>query len=142
MLPASNITVESGHAVYADHTEPTMYHKETEKDVEEGDIQVYKVGADGGKAGEELIALDVAINESLTIKSATKILLNPVTWLPALGYVTTFGLELALDGAMAGVLFGLFNKQIKGFDQQKAGYYTSILYVVGFSLLNKLQRLT
>jgi NNP family nitrate/nitrite transporter-like MFS transporter len=141
MLPAYSITVEAGHAVYVDHDHKLPAEDisdDKEKDVERGDVQVYKVGADGGKdveAGEELIALDVAINEPLTINSATKILLSPVTWLPALGYVTTFGLELALDGAMAGVLFGLFNKQIKGFDQQKAGYYTSI-----FGFLNLVTR--
>ncbi|KAG6847502.1 hypothetical protein H0H93_007691 [Arthromyces matolae] len=80
-------------------------------------------------------SVDVAINEPLTLKSASKIVLNPLTWLPALAYFTTFGLELALDAQMANVLFGLYSKRIHGFDQTKAGYYTSI-----FGFLNLFTR--
>jgi len=79
--------------------------------------------------------VDVAVNESLTWKTALKICVNPLTWLPALAYLTTFGLELAIDGQMANILFSLFNKRIHGFDQTKAGYYTSI-----FGFLNLVTR--
>ncbi|KAG6895363.1 hypothetical protein C0992_001653 [Termitomyces sp. T32_za158] len=74
-------------------------------------------------------AVDVAVNEKLTLKSTVEIVLSPLTWLPSLAYLTTFGLELALDAQMANVLFALYSKRIHGFDQTKAGYYTSILYV-------------
>ncbi|KAG6864420.1 hypothetical protein C0991_009633 [Blastosporella zonata] len=72
--------------------------------------------------------VDVAVNEVLTSKAAARIISNPLTWLPALAYLTTFGLELTID-QMAGVLFQLFNERITGFDQTQAAYYTSILYV-------------
>jgi uncharacterized caspase-like protein len=32
----------------------------------------------------QIVELDVAVNETLTVKSAMKILVNPLTWLPAL----------------------------------------------------------
>ena len=73
--------------------------------------------------------MDVAINEPLTLKTTVKILTNPLTWLPALAYLTTFGVELAIDSQFAAVLFSLFSKRRPGFNQTTAGYYTSILYV-------------
>jgi MFS transporter, NNP family, nitrate/nitrite transporter len=94
----------------------------------QGNVQVYYVG-DGGQHDIEANAnptLDVAVNEPLTVESAAGIVLSPLTWLPALGYLTTFGLELTIDGQMANILFALFS-HTKGFDQNKAGYYTSIL---------------
>jgi NNP family nitrate/nitrite transporter-like MFS transporter len=72
--------------------------------------------------------VDVAINEPLTLKTAVKILTNPLTWLPALAYLTTFGVELAIDSKFSDVLFTLFRKKRPGFTQTTAGYYTSILY--------------
>jgi MFS transporter, NNP family, nitrate/nitrite transporter len=84
--------------------------------------------------------VDIAINEELTVPGAIQLCLRPVTWLPGLAYLTTFGLELAIDGQMATILFGLFNKRVPGFAQTKAGYYTSILQVLclhwGLALAN------
>ncbi|KAG6882795.1 hypothetical protein C0992_010649, partial [Termitomyces sp. T32_za158] len=77
-------------------------------------------------------AVDVAVNEKLTLKSTVEIVLSPLTWLPSLAYLTTFGLELALDAQMANVLFALYSKRIQGFDQTKAGYYTSIFGFLNF----------
>lgn len=54
---------------------------------------------------------------------------DPLTWLPALAYLTTFGVELTIDSQMANILFTLFQKKRPGFTQTTAGYYTSILYV-------------
>lgn len=79
--------------------------------------------------------VDVAVNEALTWKTALEIVLNPLTWLPALAYVTTFGFELALDAKMADVLYMLYSGKLTGFDQQTAGYYTSILYATSRVLL-------
>ena len=73
--------------------------------------------------------VDVAVNQSLTLKSAFKILISPLTWLPALGYFTTFGLELLVNSKLADVLFALFKDELDGFDQKTAGYYTAILSV-------------
>ncbi|KAF9045791.1 MFS general substrate transporter [Hymenopellis radicata] len=50
--------------------------------------------------------VDVAINESLTRESAKEILINPLTYLPALAYMTTFGFELAVDSILAEVILG------------------------------------
>lgn len=71
--------------------------------------------------------VDVAVNESLTFKTSLRMFVNPLTWLPACAYLTTFGLSLTIDGQMANVLFNLFSKNNIGFDQNRAGYYTSIL---------------
>ncbi|KAF5334644.1 hypothetical protein D9611_011951 [Ephemerocybe angulata] len=79
--------------------------------------------------------VDIAVNEALTLKTALKIVSNPLTWLPALAYVTTFGFELALDAKMADVLYTLYNKRLDGFDQKTAGYYTSV-----FGFLNIVTR--
>ena len=76
---------------------------------------------------EKLAAIDVAVNERLTIKGALEILMSPLTWLPALAYLTTFGVELAIDSQVVNLLFGLYSKKIPGFNQLTAGYYTSIL---------------
>lgn len=74
--------------------------------------------------------VDVAVNEALTWKTAWVIIKNPLTWLPTLAYITTFGFELALDAKMADVLYSMYKGQLQGFNQQTAGYYTSILYVI------------
>ena len=73
--------------------------------------------------------VDVAINEAPTLKATLVMIREPLTWLPALAYLTTFGVELSIDGQMANVLFTLFQKKRAGFTQTTAGYYTSILYV-------------
>jgi NNP family nitrate/nitrite transporter-like MFS transporter len=93
-------------------------------------VEVRTVDVDEEMGGNVQSTVDIAVNESLTIETALKILASPLTWLPALAYLTTFGLELVIDSQMANVLFALFGKRIKGFDQTTAGYYTSILYVV------------
>jgi NNP family nitrate/nitrite transporter-like MFS transporter len=62
-----------------------------------------------------------------TLATYFRILISPVTWLPTLAYMTTFGLELAIDSNLGNVLFSLFNPKRRGFTQTKAGYYTSIL---------------
>ena len=70
---------------------------------------------------------DTVVQGSPTLVTYFKILASPLTWLPPLAYMTTFGLELAIDGNIANVLFALFNKKRPGFGQTQAGYYTSIL---------------
>lgn len=62
-----------------------------------------------------------------TLATYFRILMSPVTWLPTLAYMTTFGLELAIDSNLGNVLFSLFNTKRPGFTQTQAGYYTSIL---------------
>lgn len=129
-LPATALAVAQGHHVHADPDEHLDESKNYDsKKLEEGDggVHVHPVEADEENTENVKSTVDVAVNESLTLKTAAKILASPLTWLPALAYMTTFGLELALDAQMANVLFTLFNKKVGGFDQDKAGYYTSIL---------------
>ncbi|KAK7036042.1 Nitrate/nitrite transporter [Favolaschia claudopus] len=127
-LPATAIAIARGHQVHRDADEKLSQDK---KAPEEGDVQVHSVN----ESGIVISTVDFAVNESLTFKTAMGILVSPLTWLPALAYLTTFGLELALDAQMENLLFTLFNKRISGFDQNKAGYYTSI-----FGFLNLVTR--
>ena len=69
---------------------------------------------------EPVSAVDMAVNESLTLRETLVLARNPLTWLPALSYLTTFGFELAVDTNLATVLFGLFKSS--SFDQTEAGY--------------------
>jgi MFS transporter, NNP family, nitrate/nitrite transporter len=71
--------------------------------------------------------VDTTVKEPPTLMTYFRILASLPTWLPPLAYMTTFGLELAIDGNLANVLFALFNKKRPGFGQTQAGYYTSIL---------------
>ena len=73
------------------------------------------------------LTVDNAVKGSPNLVTYIKILTSPMTWLPPLAYMTTFGLELAIDSNMGNVLFSLFNKKRPGFTQTQAGYYTSIL---------------
>ncbi|KAJ9104551.1 hypothetical protein QFC21_002048 [Naganishia friedmannii] len=75
--------------------------------------------------------LDVAVNEPLTMKSMGRILANPLTWLPSLAYMTTFGFELAVDSILANVII----KKHPTLGMEKAGYYASV-----FGLLNIVTR--
>lgn len=70
---------------------------------------------------------DTGIRGSPVLFPHVRILTSPVTWLPPLAYLTTFGLELTIDANLANILFVLFNKKRRGFNQTQAGYYTSIL---------------
>ncbi|KAF8641372.1 hypothetical protein AX16_009993 [Volvariella volvacea WC 439] len=131
-LPAASLTVRDDDQVHYDADEK---HKSPKKGTGD-DIEVSVQPVDDPNM-DKLVqsTVDVAINKSLTLKAALAILATPLTWLPALAYLTTFGLELMVDAKMADVLFNLFNKRISGFDQTTAGYYTSI-----FGFLNLFTR--
>ncbi|KAG6810698.1 hypothetical protein H0H92_010697 [Tricholoma furcatifolium] len=119
---------EKRHAEAVD--EKAASGKSKDKDVENR-VTVHPVeDQDADTAPSSTV--DIAINEPLTLQSASRIALNPLTWLPALAYFTTFGLELALDAQMANVLFALYSKRIHGFNQTKAGYYTSVFGLLNF----------
>jgi len=63
--------------------------------------------------------VDVAVNERLTFKSAKALLLNPLTWLPGLSYITSFGFEIGIDANLSHVIFDIYRPT---FGQTKAGY--------------------
>lgn len=67
------------------------------------------------------------VKGSFTFVTYFRILASPLTWLTPLAYMTSFGLELAIDSNFANILFSLFNKKRPRFGQTQAGYYTSIL---------------
>jgi NNP family nitrate/nitrite transporter-like MFS transporter len=114
-IPATEMAIEQGHDDHDDRDEKKL----DEKGVGDTSVTVRPV--------EKIASIDVAVNKRLTFNAALQILASPVTWLPALAYLTTFGVELAIDSQMSNVLFGLYSKKIAGFDQTTAGYYTSIL---------------
>ena len=67
------------------------------------------------------------VEGSPSLVAYLRILTSLMTWLPLFTYMTTFGLELAIDSNMANILFASFSTKRKGFTQTQAGYYTSIL---------------
>lgn len=73
--------------------------------------------------------VDVAVNKPLTLALALAVVKNPLTWLPALAYLTTFGFELALESNLANIIFAIHKS--RSFTQRDAGYVASI-----FGLLN------
>ncbi|KAJ6518254.1 nitrate/nitrite porter [Mycena vitilis] len=125
-LPATAVAIAHGHHVHEDPDEKKGEEFKGAKATEEGSVQVNPVDEE---LDNVLSTLDVAVNESLTFKSAIEIITSPLTWLPALAYMTTFGLELTLDAQMESVLF---NNRLTGFDQDTAGYYTSIFGFLNF----------
>ncbi|TFK34311.1 nitrate transporter [Crucibulum laeve] len=128
-LPATELAIKKGHEAHLDSDEKKAEKKDY--GIEQGQVSVHPVD---NPEQEPIVksTVDVAVNKSLTMKTALQILANPLTWLPSLAYFTTFGVELAIDAKMADVLFTLFNKNIRGFDQTMAGYYTSIFGFLNF----------
>ncbi|KAF9480636.1 putative high affinity nitrate transporter [Pholiota conissans] len=122
-IPAATISARQGHESLDFHMEQSL-GKEG-KDTEKAVVCIEQVNVEDVAHIQSTV--DLAVNETLTWKSALGILINPLTWLPALAYFTTFGVELAIDSQLSGVLFTLFNKEQPGFTQTTAGYYTSIL---------------
>ncbi|PPQ68007.1 hypothetical protein CVT26_007370 [Gymnopilus dilepis] len=130
-LPATTIALqqENGHHNANYGLDPKTYTKGAEAAI----VSIEQVKE------EDLVfvrsVVDVAINEAPTLKATLVMIREPLTWLPALAYLTTFGVELSIDGQMANVLFTLFQKKRAGFTQTTAGYYTSI-----FGFLNIVTR--
>jgi len=128
-LPATTLAAQQGHEVICDDD------NSSNKNTKDSEAVATLHPAREEEATLVQPPVDVATNESLTMRTMIKILLNPLTWLPALAYLTTFGVELTIDNAMAGVLFSLYNRKQPGFTQTTAGYYTSI-----FGFLNIVTR--
>jgi NNP family nitrate/nitrite transporter-like MFS transporter len=134
--PATRAAVLAGHEVHLDsrEREAVMNKKRTE-----GDMQVREVDMDAPEPvqdtrGQETVIrsdIDVAVAEPLTMKTFVAVLANPITWLPTLAYMTTFGFELAVDSNLASVLLAPHPT----LGQLNAGYLASI-----FGLLNIITR--
>jgi len=121
-IPATALAIKEGHDI---HYDPDEKHSK-EASAKEVEVSVSSV-EDRDAENNVKSTVDVAVNESLTARATLAIVANPLTWLPSLAYLTTFGLELLIDAKMADVLFTLFKNKVGGFNQTKAGYYTSIL---------------
>lgn len=124
-IPATEIAAKQDHEAHYSSDKPVNDKNNSDKERKDNvTVRVVDVSEE-----QELVqsTVDIAVNESLTWEAALRIVISPLTWLPALAYLTTFGLEIALDAKMADVLYGLFNNRINGFDQELAGYYTSVL---------------
>ncbi|KAF8599086.1 putative high affinity nitrate transporter protein 2 [Ceratobasidium sp. AG-I] len=131
-LPAQSIVPGHGHGGVTRNIpqSPESDEKDFEKEKEKDDgvnVQVQEV--DASPHNNIQSELDVAVNEPLTFKKTMEIVSSPLTWLPALAYVTTFGFELAVDANLVNVLYGLYKSP--SFGQLKAGYITAI-----YGLLN------
>ncbi|KAH9947041.1 major facilitator superfamily domain-containing protein [Amylocystis lapponica] len=75
-------------------------------------------------ANGDLTTLDTAVNQPVTWRIAQEVMLSPLTWLPSLAYLTTFGYELAIDANLSNVLYGLYKSP--SFGQTKSGYVAAI----------------
>ena len=125
-MPATEVAVMMGQDVHLDHSEQeAMNRRDPEKMYSEKGARamIEPENPTGVKA------IDVAVNEPLTLKSLMAIFSDIRMWMLALSYATTFGFELALDANMANSLYTLFKGP--NFAQLDAGYYGSI-----YGLLN------
>ena len=77
--------------------------------------------------------IDVAVNQPMTIAVLKGLAISPLTWLPSLAYLTTFGFELAMDANLANLLYDMY--QDKNLGQTKAGYIAAT-----YGLLNVFSR--
>ncbi|KAK0555405.1 hypothetical protein OC845_000277 [Tilletia horrida] len=82
---------------------------------------------------QDLYALDTAVAEPVTLAVLGKVLTDPRVWLVALSYMTTFGLETAMDAALPGLILTLF--QGPNFKVDDAAYVAST-----YGLLNLFAR--
>lgn len=137
---ATAAAVMAGHEVKLDRSEQrTMMSKKQEpsttvQEVQADDEDEHRTeGRPIGINDSTLVRsdVDVAVNEPLTMKSLGRIIANPLTWLPSLAYMTTFGFELAVDSILANVIL----KHHPELGLEKAGYYASV-----FGLLNIVTR--
>lgn len=131
---ATQLAIKQGHQVHYGANERS--HSPAPADDDDEDLEKKKKEAvsvqviDAEPDPVVKSTVDVAVNEALTVKTALKIVGSPLTWLPALAYLTTFGFELALDAKMADILYGIYAKRLDGFTMVTAGYYTSVLYAI------------
>ncbi|KAI0338848.1 nitrate transporter [Trametopsis cervina] len=85
------------------------------------------LGEESGKQSDTLPELKGSdVNVGHTLAALYSVAANPVTWLPALAYLTSFGFELAMDANLSNVLFGLYHPTNSSFGQTTSGYIASI----------------
>ncbi|KAI0086011.1 major facilitator superfamily domain-containing protein [Irpex rosettiformis] len=87
------------------------------------------------KAGAGIPSCAAPGQEGFSRAVISGVIKNPLTWLPAFAYLTSFGYELAIDANLSNVLFGIYNPTKPGFNQTTSGYIASI-----YGLLNLFSR--
>lgn len=122
-MPATAVAIMQGQDVQIDASERAVFAEKKQEPAQA--VQVAEVD-DEADARDEAAArgpeVNIAVNQVLTLRSAAKILTSPLTWLPALGYMTTFGFELAVDSNLGHDL--LLSHQSLG--MLNAGYLASV----------------
>ncbi|KAH9930973.1 uncharacterized protein B0H18DRAFT_952970 [Fomitopsis serialis] len=80
--------------------------KRTDKEKQaSADVDVSPVDtANPDAVGVVTSSVDVAVNQPVTMAVVKETTLSPLTWLPSLAYLTTFGFELAVDANLSNVL--------------------------------------
>ncbi|KAE8225066.1 hypothetical protein CF319_g2132 [Tilletia indica] len=81
----------------------------------------------------DVLTMDTAVAEPVTLKVLGKVLTDSRVWLCALAYMTTFGLETAMDAALPGLILTLF--QSPNFKVDDAAYVAAT-----YGLLNLFAR--
>ncbi|GAA96346.1 uncharacterized protein L969DRAFT_88790 [Mixia osmundae IAM 14324] len=134
--PASAIAMKHGHQPQLDHSERAVIENKmtTDKEAQPG-VQVRPADAEEEAEMEANVKseVDIAVNEKLTMKSFVTIISDPLTWLPAVSYLTSFGAELFVDSNVANIIFAIF--KTTSFTSITAGYWTS-----SYGLLNIITR--
>jgi MFS transporter, NNP family, nitrate/nitrite transporter len=125
--PINASLASAGAGVNEESHAPSMADDKGDIEKKEGvDVDVHNVAADDVDDHHGHFAVTSLSNakESQNVSWAIvkEVCLNPLTWLPALAYMCTFGYELAIDANLANVLFGLYNPTHHTFGQTKAGY--------------------
>ena len=115
------VYLEKGH-----HDDVTFDINKNDFQNKDKELENVRVNTDQEQE-RDVTLVDSSVKGSPTLVTYFRILTSPQTWLPPLAYMTSFGLELAIDSNMANVLFALFNPKRPDIGQTRAGYYTSIL---------------
>lgn len=123
-MPATAAAVMRGHSIQLDASEQAVINEKKSKPTTEVNIHEVDEEDDAREAAAAVNGsdLDVAVNEALTLRSAARILASPLTWLPALAYMSTFGFELAVDSNLHHDLL----QTHPGLGQLNAGYLASV----------------
>lgn len=130
-LPAIEVAMLQGHQPQLAHDEICALEQQS-NDSEKAMSDTGRV-ASAPLPAQNLTPTDVAVSEPITLKVVGRVIADPRTWLAALAYASTFGLELAMDANLANVYYGLFKSPT--FQQLDAGYLASM-----YGLLNLFAR--
>jgi NNP family nitrate/nitrite transporter-like MFS transporter len=111
-LAGTAMAVAAGREVHLDAREIREQERMRENAGAEGGrsekVRASAKGQDFFESGIKADAVDTAQSEPLTPKSALAVASDLRVWMTALCYMTSFGLETALDAALPQLLYGLF----------------------------------